>query len=67
MKKIISQWKWDKLFEECEKSLGQKDTKGNLILSPEEESEWLKRIDENNENRKNMNNDVQKKHTLQII
>ena len=49
MKKIISQWKWDKLFEECEKSLGQKDTKGNLILSPEEESEWLKRIDEIND------------------
>ena len=46
MKKIITEWKFDKLFDACEKGLGTKDEEGNLIMTPEENKEWFRRIEE---------------------
>ena len=45
MRKIITQWKFDKLFDACEQGLGTKDEEGNLVLTPEENEEWLRRIE----------------------
>ena len=46
MRKIITEWKFDKLFDACEKGLGTKDEEGNLILTSEENKEWFRRIEE---------------------
>ena len=46
MKKIITEWKFDKLFDACEKGLGTEDEEGNLIMTPEENKEWFRRIEE---------------------
>ncbi len=46
MRKIIAEWKWDKLFDKCEEGLGEKDSEGNLTFTPEEIDERFKRIDE---------------------
>lgn len=46
MRKIITEWKFDKLFDACEQGLGTKDEDGNLVLTPEENEEWLRRIEE---------------------
>ena len=46
MKKIITEWKFDKLFDACEEGLGTKDEEGNLIMTSEENKEWFRRIDE---------------------
>ena len=46
MRKIIIEWKFDKLFDACEQGLGTKDKEGNLIMTPEENKEWFRRIEE---------------------
>ena len=46
MRKIITEWKFDKLFDACEQGLGTKDKEGNLVMTPEENEEWFKRIEE---------------------
>ena len=46
MRKIITEWKFDKLFDACEQGLGTKDEDGNLIMTPEENKEWFRRIEE---------------------
>ena len=45
MKKIITEWKYDKLFDKCEEGLGKKDEEGDLVMTPEELEEWSKRIE----------------------
>lgn len=46
MKKIISQWKWDKLFDETELGLGHHLENGNWELDDDELEEWFKRLDD---------------------
>ena len=46
MRKIITEWKFDKLFDACEQGLGTEDEEGNLIMTPEENKEWFRRIEE---------------------
>ena len=45
MKKIITEWKFDKLLDACEEGLGTKDKDGNLVMIPEENKEWFRRIE----------------------
>lgn len=46
MKKIISQWKWDKLFDESQYGLGYHEKNGDWVTEPEELEEWFRRLDE---------------------
>ena len=43
MRKIITEWKFDKLLDACEEGLGTKDKDGNLVMIPEENKEWFRR------------------------